>query len=456
MTITASGSKVDEAYGRARKVLAAGIGSVARGPKVGYERPMFIAKADGVEIEDLDGNRYIDYVLALGPLIHGHRSPRMRARIDAALDQYGPMLGLSHPLEAEAAGLVVDAVPGVDLVRFHSTGTEAVMMAIRTARAYTGRQLIVKFEGHFHGWSDIVHWSVKPALADAGPADRPIPVPAVPGIAPVADTLIVLPWNDRDALAAAFAERGAEIAAVIMEPMMGNYGCIEPKPGFLELAREITRTNGSLLIFDEVVTGFRLALGGAQEYYGVIPDLTTMAKALGGGYPVSAIGGSHEVMGIIDREELPQLGTYNTSPLVMAAVCGSIEGLMEPGTYDRLFAVGNRLAAGLKEEFRAAGIPVTIRGLGPVFQLWFTDDEAWNYRDAVALGKPNFYRLFHQALLRHGVLIHPSQTEHLFVSTVHTNEHIDRTLEAAKKAVAEVRARYESEAGKDAGQGRGR
>jgi glutamate-1-semialdehyde 2,1-aminomutase len=436
-------SRVDAAYERARRSLAAGVGSVARGPVVGYSRPIFVDHADGPHIWDLDGNRYTDYVLALGPLIHGHRSPHVRARVEKALDRYGPMLGLSHELEAEAAEMVTVAVPGADVVRFSSTGTEAVMMAVRIARGRTGRPLIVKFEGCFHGWSDPVHWSVKPPVDKAGPADAPTPWPAVQGITPsAAEGIVILPWNDPAAVDRLMDERGSDIAAIITEPLMGNLGCIEPQPGYLEHLGKVTRDAGSLLIFDEVITGFRLALGGAQEYYGVTPDLTTMAKALGAGYPVSAVGGSRDAMADVMSEQLPYLGTYNTSPLVMAAVCGSLEGLREPGVFTRLFDLGNRLASGLRDEFRGAGLPAVIRGVGPVFQLWFTDRPALTYRDAVAQARPDFYHLFHEALLKRGVLCHPSQYEHFFVSTVHTDKDIDQTLEVAKGAIAEIRDRF--------------
>ena len=444
MTIDSRPKTSTAAYERAKRSLAAGVGSAARGTLVGYKVPLFVDRADGAIVHDVDGNAYIDYLLALGPLIHGHRPPAVQDAVVAALDRLGSMVGLNNDLEAAAAELVVAAVPSVDLVRFSSTGTEAVMMALRIARVVTGRPLIVRFEGNFHGWSDVAHWSVKPALDAAGAAAAPLPVPAVRGIPPeLAETMVVLPWNDLGAAELAFAEHGGRIAAVITEPLMANMGCIEAGPGYLAGLRDITRRNGALLIFDEVITGFRLALGGAQAYYGVEPDLTTMAKALGGGYPVSAVGGTAAVMSVVAEQTLPYLGTYNTNPVVMAATAATIEALKGDGVYDELHRLGNRLANGLRDEFRAAGVPATVRGHGPVFQLWFTDEPASTYRDAVGQARTAFFRAFHEAMLARGILFHPSQTEHFFMSTAHTDDLIDQTLERAKDAIREVAASAE-------------
>lgn len=419
--------------------LAAGVGSAARGRLAGYRAPITVDRAEGSRIVDVDGRSYIDYVLALGPLIHGHRPAPLREAVDGALDRYGSMVGLGHALEHRAAELVVESVPSADLVRFSNSGTEAVMMAIRIARAVTGRRLIVRFEGHFHGWSDVIHWSVKPPLAEAGPADAPLPVKAMAGIPDaLGETIAVLPWNDQTAVDALFRARGAEIAAVITEPLMANCGCIEPQPGFLAHLRDVTSASGALLIFDEVVTGFRLGLGGAQAHFGVSPDLTTLAKALGGGYPVAAVAGTSSALGLVASERLPYLGTYNTNPVCMAAVVATIEALRPNGVYDRLQAIGARLADGLVAEFHAAGLPATWRGHGSVFQIWFTERPAATYRDAVEQARPDFYRRFHEAMLERGVLIHPSQFEHLFVSTAHREADIDQTLAAARDAIREI------------------
>ena len=428
---------------RARRSLAAGVGSFARGIGAGYAQPIVIESAEGALIRDVDGREYIDFLLALGPLILGHRPAILRQAVDAALDRYGSMVGLSNELEVLAAEAVTRVVPSVDLVRFSNSGTEATMMAVRMARAVTGRPVVVKFEGHFHGWSDSLHWSVKPPLSEAGDPAILTPVPAVRGLpAALSSSLIVLPWNDLSLVERTFAERGPEIAAIITEPMMANLGCIEAAPGFLAGLREITTRAGAILIFDEVVTGFRLALGGAQALYGVTPDLTAMAKALGGGYAVSALGGSAEAMEVVTGGDLPYLGTYNTSPVAMAAVAATIEALEAPGTYERLDRLGRRLSGGLKMAFQASSIPATVLGTGSVFQVWFTNEPPTNYREAVAAARPDFYRAFHQAMLKRGVLFHPSQYEHFFVSTAHTNDLVDRALDAAHDAIPEIAARF--------------
>lgn len=428
---------------RAERFLAGGIGSSARGTKAGYSAPLFVDRAEGATVTGVDGREYIDFLLALGPLIHGHRPPRLRSAVMAALDRYGSMVGLNTELEAQAAEVVVSALPSAELVRFSNSGTEAVMMAYRIARAVTGRPIVVRFEGHYHGWSDIAHWSVKPSESDAGPADAPRPVAAARGIPKiVAEVTIVLPWNNEAALEKVMTERGDEIAAVITEPLMANVGCVEPKPGFLARIRELTLKNGSLLIFDEAVTGFRLSLGGAQQLYGVNPDLTVLAKAMGGGYAVSAVAGTRAAMEIVARQELPYLGTYNTNPLCMAAVIETVKWLREAGVYTRLDELGRRLSSGLRDEFKAAGLPAVVRGPGTVFQVWFTDKPAFTYRDAIAQGKPSFFRLFHEAMLARGVLFHPDQYEHFFVSTAHTFAMVDRTLEAAKAAIGEIAQRF--------------
>lgn len=431
-------------YERALRSLAGGVGSMARSTFAGYApHPLYMERGEGAHIFDVDGNEYIDYLLALGPLILGHRPPAVTKAVVDVIERTGSMLGTNHSLELELAERVVRAVPGADLVRFSNSGTEAVMMALRLARAFTGKRRIVRFEGHFHGWSDAIHWSVRPAIPAAGLEHAPRSLPAVPGIPEeLADALIVLPWNRPEVLERTIRDRHHEIAAVITEPLMANNGCVEPLPGFLRAIREITAAHGVLLILDEVITGFRLALGGAQEYYGVRADLATFAKALGAGYPISAVAGRRDVMELVARNEVPYLGTYNTSSVVVAAAIAALDELSRPGTYERLFALGDRLANGLRDEFRGAGIPALVQGLGPVFQIWFTDTPATTYREAVARAKPTFYATFQQAMLRRGVLFHPNQHEHFFLSTAHDDEDIERTLEAAKGAVAEIRDRF--------------
>src|SRR5262249_6962370 len=320
----------------------------------------------------------------------------------------------------------------VEMVRFTNSGSEAVGSAIRIARAYTGRRLLIRFEGHYHGWQDTVYWSNHVDPAVAGPASRPRPVPSGPGVpAELADTLIVLTWNDPEGFAAVMAERGDEVAAVITEPAVFNTGCILPEPGYLELLRELTARHGAMLIFDEVITGFRFARGGAQEYFGVLPDLTTMAKGLGGGFPVAAIGGSREVMSIIADGRYSHSGTYNANVVACAAVSATMDLLAEPRLYERPRAPRERLIAGLRALAGQAGLAGLVTGLGTVFQAWFSERPIRNGRDAERFADEGLFTRWWQEMRRRGVLSHPSQYENLFVSLVHTNEDVDATLDAA-------------------------
>jgi glutamate-1-semialdehyde 2,1-aminomutase len=433
-------SRSADLFARASEVIPGGAGSSARTVKFGWKPyPPFIAGGSGSRITDADGHEYVDYLLGLGPMILGHRHPVVTAAVTAAINEFGTCPGLPYELEIEAARKVVDAVPGIEMVRFSNSGSEVVGTAVRLARAYTGRRIILRFEGHYHGWQDTVYWSnhVDPQLA--GPASSPRPVPMGPGVpSELEDTLIVLSWNDPESVERVMAERGDEIAAIITEPAVFNTGCILPEPGYLELLRELTTRSGALLIFDEVITGFRFARGGAQELYGVTPDLTTLAKGLGGGFPVAAIGGSREVMEMIADGRYSHSGTYNANAVQTAAVSATMDVLAEPGLYERQRALGDRLARGLRELAEEAGLPVRVEGLGTVFQLWFTDRPIRDWRDAERYAdEPRYERWFH-AMLRRGVLFHPSQYENLFVSLVHTDRDIDATLTAAQDSMREI------------------
>jgi glutamate-1-semialdehyde 2,1-aminomutase len=423
-------------FASASKVVPGGAGSTARTVKVGWKPyPPFIASGSGPRITDVDGNEYLDYLLGLGPMILGHRHPVITESVMAAIGTYGSCPGLPYELEIEAAAKVVAAVPGVEMVRFANSGSEAVGTAVRLARAYTGRRLVIRFEGHYHGWQDTVYWSNQVDPAAAGPKDAPRPVAAGPGVpAELADTLIVLTWNDQDSLRRVMAERGHEVAAVLTEAVVFRSGCILPEPGYLELLRAETKKAGALLIFDEVVSGFRFCRGGAQEWFGVTPDLTTLAKALGGGFPVAALGGSADVMGIIAAGRYSHSGTYNANVVACAAVSATMDLLAEPGLYDRARARGNRLADGLRKLAAEAGVPVRVTGLGTVFQLWFTNHQVRDWRDAVAYADAGRFTRWYQEMFLRGVLFHPSQHESLFVSLVHTDADIDQTLAAAKES----------------------
>ncbi|HOU29609.1 MAG TPA: glutamate-1-semialdehyde 2,1-aminomutase, partial [Thermoleophilia bacterium] len=416
-----------ELFDAAAEIIPGGAGSSARTVKFGWEPyPPFIAQGSGSRLRDVDGHEYIDYLLGLGPMILGHRHPVVTRAVCDAVSELGTCFGLPYELEIEAARKVVDAVPSVEMVRFTNSGSEAVGTAVRLARAYTGRRLLVRFEGHYHGWQDVVYWSNHVDPAAAGPADHPRPVPAGPGVPlELADTLEVLTWNDPESFQRLMDERGDEVAAVITEPAVFNTGCILPEPGYLELLRAETKKHGALLIFDEVITGFRFCRGGGQEWFNVMPDLTTMAKGLGGGFPVAAIGGTREVMSMIAEGRYSHSGTYNANVVQCAAVSATMDLLDDPDWYARQRALGDRLAQGLRDLAAENGLPVRIEGLGTVFQVWFTDHPIRNWRDAEKYADVKMFARWYQEMLLRGVLFHPSQYENLFVSMVHTDADID-------------------------------
>ena len=439
--MTHTTTRSEAAYLAAQEVIAGGVNSGARGPGAGWvPGPPVVARGEGSRIWDVDGNEYIDYLLALGPMIHGHRHPEVTERVSRAIHDIGTMFALPYEMEAEAAHKVVAAVPSVELVRFGNSGTEVVLHATRLARAYTGRDVVVRFEGQYHGWADQLEWSHHPDLAAAGPRERPIALPGTPGIPQViGQTLAVLPWNDRAAVERLVEERGREIAAILTEPIMGNTGVIPPQPGYLQFLREITQANGIVLIFDEVISGFRVALGGAQELYGVTPDLTTMAKALGGGFPVAAVGGKYEIMDQVSEGAVLHAGTYNANSVAVAAASASLDVLARPGVHERLFSLSERLTGGMAGIFERAGVPVQIQGVGPMFQFWFSTTPVVDYRDAARHLNSPAYAALARALQERGVMVHPSNIELWFVSTVHTEADIDQTLDAFESAVQAVR-----------------
>jgi glutamate-1-semialdehyde 2,1-aminomutase len=429
-------------YEAAQEVIAGGVNSGARGPLAGWvPGPPVIQRGEGAHLWDVDGNRYCDYLLALGPMIHGHAHPAMTDAVSAAIREVGTMFALPYEREAEAARKIVETMPSAELVRFGNSGTEVVLHATRLARAFTGRDVVVRFEGQYHGWADQLEWSHHPDVMKAGDPRRPVALPGTRGIpAVIGQTLAVMPWNDRSAVEQLVAERGGDIAAILTEPIMGNTGVIPPEPGYLQFLREITETNEIVLIFDEVITGFRVARDGAQALYGVTPDLTTMAKALGGGFPVAAIAGKREIMDQVSDGAVLHAGTYNANVVATAAASASLDMLAEPGTYERLFRLSERLMGGIGDILGRAGIPVQVQGVGPMFQFWFSETPIRNYRDAAPhLNSPKYAALA-RALHERGVMIHPSNIELWFVSTVHTDEDIDRTLQAFEEAVAATRS----------------
>jgi glutamate-1-semialdehyde 2,1-aminomutase len=393
--------------------------------------PVFIERGEGPYLFDVDGNRYVDLVGSWGPMILGHAQPTVVKAAQKAMES-GSSFGAPTPGEVRIGQLVVDAVRSVEKVRLVSSGTEAVMSALRLARAYTERDLIVKFEGCYHGHADTM-------LVAAGSGAATLGIPNSPGVtASQAQLTLLLPFNDLDALDQIMTQRGDEIAAVIVEPVAGNMGVVPPRIGFLEKLRARTAETGSLLIFDEVMTGFRVAYGGAQELYDITPDLTTLSKVLGGGFPIGAYGGRAEILSRVAPEgPVYQAGTLSGNPVAVAAGAAQLEILKEPGTYVRLDVLASRLADGFAEAFSDAGIPVRVARVGSMGTVFFQDHEVTNYEEAARSDTKLFGRWFH-AMLERGVYLPPSQFEAWFVSTAHDEDVIDRTVEACREAAREL------------------
>lgn len=432
-------------FAQARDLIASGVNSTARAPFSGWSPyPLFVDHGTGSRIFDADGNQFIDYLLGLGPMLLGHRPEQVTKAVVNFISQRGTVFALPVADEIELARKIIAAVPSVEQVHLANTGTEAVLYAVRLARAYTRRSKIVRFEGMYHGFSDAVYWSKHPPLEKAGPDSTPVPVPQGPGLPEgVEESLIILQWNDGEALERTILERGEEIAAVITEPLMCNTGCILPVPGYLELMRQLTQRSGIVLIFDEVITGFRVALGGAQQYYGVVPDLTVMAKGFGGGFPIAALGGKKEIMQLVAEGVVSMAGTYSANGIAVSAANATLDFLMQPGIYRPLFEKSGRLMKGLAERLNSAGIEASVVGIGPLFQVWFADSPIRNYRDAVRHARRDRFRIWWEEMMKRGVLFHPDALENLFVSFAHSDDDIECTLRAVEKALPEVRRRLQ-------------
>jgi glutamate-1-semialdehyde 2,1-aminomutase len=431
MTYSRAHSK--QLFERAQQSMAGGVGSGVRLGEAGG--PLFFEKGEGSRITDADGNTYIDYVLAQGPLLLGHNPPEVIAAAHAQLDRLLISAGQTE-MEIELSERMKRVVPCCELVRYNNSGTEAVLMALRLARAYTGRQKFIKFEGHYHGWSDDVIISYWPTLADAGPREAPNTVPGTGGMASSAlNDVIVLPWNDLALVEQTLATRGSEIAALITEPIMFNTGGCMPRAGFLEGLRELCTKFGVVLIFDEVITGFRVALGGAQQYFGITPDLATFAKGIAAGFPLSAVAGRSEIMSQIASGKVLHGGTYNTHPIVMAAANATVAYLEreQKQLYSHLASMGERLSAGFREIGAHHHVPTLVTHVGPVVQLAFTRREAfYDYRDT--LDRDNdLYRKFALALAERGVRVTSRGT--LYISAAHTEADIEDTLDRAEAAL---------------------
>jgi glutamate-1-semialdehyde 2,1-aminomutase len=424
-------SRSHAAYARACRVIPGGVNSPARAfGGVGGE-PVFMARGEGPCLFDIDGNTYIDYVGSWGPLILGHSHPEVRAAVVAVLE-HGSTFGAPTERETEIAELVAAAVPSIEKVRFVSSGTEAAMSAVRLARGATGRDKIIKMTGHYHGHVDAL-------LVQAGSAATTLGTPDSPGVtAGAAQDTILCGFNDADAVAEAFTRYPGQIAAVLLEPVAGNMGLVPPSEGYLERIRELSSGAGALLIFDEVMTGFRLAFGGAQERYGVTPDLTVLGKVIGGGLPAAAYGGPAALMNQVSPSgPVFQAGTLSGNPLAMAAGLTTLRHLRDGAPYARLETVSARLEEGLRRLARDAKIPHVIQRVGSMLTLFFNPDPVHNYDDARRSDTALFARFFWEMLVR-GVYLPCSQFEAAFVSAAHTEVHIDQTLAAAREAFRAV------------------
>jgi glutamate-1-semialdehyde 2,1-aminomutase len=430
-----------ELYQHACATIPAGVNSTARAKWSGWDPyPLFVDRGDGAYLFDVDGNKYIDYLLGLGPMILGHRPPKVTAAVVEQIQTRGTVFALPTAQEAQLAEKIIAAVPSIEQVRLCNTGTEAVIYGIRLARAFTGRDKIIRFEGMYHGFSDGVYWSKHPHLDQAGPDQSPIAVPQGPGLSKAAgDQLIILPWNDVDALRAAVEREGDSIAAILTEPVMCNTGCILPRPGYLRAMRELADSRGIVLLYDEVITGFRLGYGGAQGLFGIKPDISVFAKGLGGGYPVAALGGRRDIMKLVADGTVSMAGTYSANGIAVAAAIAALDELRAPGKYEALFARCSRFYDGLAGIFTRRGLPAYVVGLGPVLQVWFAEKPIHNYRDAARYADHAMFRRWWEGMLERDILFHPGAFENLFVSFAHSDEDIDRTLEAADQVAGQLR-----------------
>ena len=417
-----------ELYASALGLMPGGVNSPARAWTAVGGEPVFIDRGDGARVWDVDGNEYIDYVCSWGPLVLGHAHPEVVAAVTEAASR-GTSFGAPTEQENTLAEMVAQSIPSMERVRFVSSGTEAGMSALRLARAYTGRDKIVKFEGGYHGHADAL-------LVSAGSGAAAHGVPTSAGVtASFARDTLVADYNDAESVRAHFRAAPGEVAAVIVEPVAANMGVVPPAPGFLEKLRDITSREGALLIFDEVVTGYRVGYGGAQGLYGVTPDVTILGKIIGGGMPVGAYGGPREIMDTVSPVgPMYQAGTLSGNPVAMAAGIRTLELLRDPGVYDGLETMAARLADGLRHVFAEAEVPLTINRAGSMMTLFFSADEVTGWASVSASDKDAFGRFFHR-MIDEGVYLPPSGFEAMFVSTAHGAADIDATVEAARRSL---------------------
>jgi glutamate-1-semialdehyde 2,1-aminomutase len=440
MTLTRSRTKSREWFERGQRSLVEGVNSPSRGAAVYTPGPIMLERGQGSRVWDIDGNEYIDFMMSFGALIQGHANPTIVKTACNAMEE-GSHFATATSAEIEAAERFCRMVPSAEVVRFANTGSEATMLALRLARAHTGRRKFLKFEGHYHGWYD-------PYLLNAhghppeelGTVEHPARIPDSEGI-PLStfDDVVLAPWNDMAALERLLQQHGSELAAVITEPVMANMGCILPRDGYLQRLRELTRECGALLILDEVVTGFRYASGGCQEYYGIKPDISTFGKALGAGFPVGAVAGPRSILERMRWSDKMVLhyGTFNGHRLTMKVVAANLDLLSGKNIYKKLHAVGDGAIAGLREIFRRRGVQAIVQGLGPMFQIYFTAREAiHDYRDYCTYVDSKLYSRFVHELLQRGIYMTPSNGLHWIISTAHTEADVQVLLNTADEACA--------------------
>ena len=425
-------TKSQKLFSKARRLMPGGVNSPVRAFRAVGGDPVFMASGKGALMTDVDGKSYIDYVLSWGPLIVGHAHPEVVEALTRAVET-GTSFGACTPREVELAERIVEAYPSVERVRLVNSGTEATLSALRVARAATGRDKILKFEGCYHGHGDSL-------LVKAGSGVATLGLPDSPGVPrALAELTVTVPFNDPAALEEAFAAHHHDLAAAIVEPVVGNMGCVPPCSGFLEKLRALTQDQGTVLIFDEVMTGFRVAYGGAQQLYKIDPDMTTLGKIIGGGLPVGAYGGKARLMDLVaPAGPVYQAGTLSGNPLAVAAGLKTLEILRRPGIYQRLDSLTGKLADGLVTEAARVGVPLTVNRSGSMFTAFFTPDSVSDYASAKKADTAA-YALFFRSLLESGVYFPPSQFEAAFVSTAHSEGDVAATLQAASIALSGLR-----------------
>ena len=422
------GEKSKALFEKARKIIPGGVNSPVRAGKAVGIDPPFISRAKGSFLWDMEGNRYVDYVCSWGPMILGHGHPQVVKALEERVSK-GTSYGAPTELEVEMAETITNMVPSIEMVRMVNSGTEATMSAIRLARGFTGKEKIIKFEGCYHGHADSL-------LVSAGSGVATLAIPGCPGVpADLAEHTISLPFNDLDGVVQAFERFGSEVAAVIIEPIPGNMGVIIPKKEFLTMLREITLENGALLIFDEVISGFRVGPGGAQELYGVMPDITCLGKIIGGGLPVGAYGGRRDVMEQMAPEgDIYQAGTLSGNPLAMAAGLATLRVLQERDVYQELENKGRMLFSGLEDAAKAAGVNVVINRIGSMGSLFFGENPVTDFTSAKASDAERFKR-YYANMLNQGIYLAPSAFEACFVSTAHDENTIKETIDCAARSL---------------------